>query len=321
MVGSFIRSAALQTFPELARSHGLDPHRLLQQVGLNAAVLESDDLRIPAASVLRLLEVAAEVSGESAFGLRLAETRRLSTLGPLGLLARDEPTLRAALATMIQFSRMHNEALLMDLDESGPLAVIRLSLLDKAAGRQSIELAVGATYRFLRIFLGNEWRARAVCFMHATPADTTVHRRIFGCPLRFAQDFNGLILNPDHLDTPIALADPVLGQLYRQLMPQQPPIGTGQTVYEVQQLILALLPSGRAKLGQIADLMNVDRKTVHRHLLAEHTSFGELLEQTRAQLLQRYAQQGTHTLTEIGALLGFGSLSAFSRWRRRDSTP
>ena len=52
-----------------------------------------------------------------------------------------------------------------------------------------------------------------------------------------------------------ALADPVLGQLYRQLMPQQPPIGTGQTVYEVQQLILALLPSGRAKLGQIADLM------------------------------------------------------------------
>jgi AraC-like DNA-binding protein len=316
LAGTFIRSAALQAFPELARAHGLDPHQLLRLVGLDAGVLESDDLRIPASFINSLLEVAADMSGEPAFGLRLAETRRLSTLGRLGLLARDEPTLRAALLTMIRYGWMHNEALVVDLDESGPQAVIQVSLLDKDAGRQSIELAVGATYRFLRIFLGSEWRSRAVCFMHSAPADTGVHRRFFRCPLRFAQDFNGLVLNADHLDTPIALADPVLGQLYRQLLPQQPPAGAPQTVYEVQQLLLALMPSGRARLGQIAALMNVDRKTIHRNLLAQGTSFGQLLEQTRTLLLQRYLQQDTHTLTEIGSMLGFGSLSAFSRWRR-----
>lgn len=316
MNNSFIRSAALQSFPELARACGLDPHQLLRQVGLHIGVLDSDDLRVPAVSVLRLLEIAADLSGETAFGLRLAETRRLSTLGPLGLLARDEPTLRSALETMIRFGRMHNEALVIDMDESGPLAVIHISLLSKEAGRQSVELAVGATHRFLKVFLGKDWRARAVCFMHAAPADTTMHRKLFGTSLRFGQEFNGLVLTCTDLETPIALADPVLGQLYRQLLPQQPPGGTGQTMYEVQQLLLALLPSGRARLGQIAALMNMDRKTIHRHLGAEKTTFGDLLEQTRMLLLQRYLQQGSHTLTEIGTLLGFRSLSAFSRWRR-----
>ena len=36
-----------------------------------------------------LLELSSELSGEPAFGLRLAETRRLSTLGLLGLLMRE----------------------------------------------------------------------------------------------------------------------------------------------------------------------------------------------------------------------------------------
>ena len=320
MIHTYIRSAALQSFPELARTCGLDPHRLLAQVGLHTGALDSDNLRIPAPAVLRLLEMAAEQSGEATFGLRLAQTRRLSTLGPLGLLARDEPTLRAALLTMVRYGRMHNEALVMDLDESGPLTVIRLSLLAKEAGRQSIELAVGATYRFLRIFLGNDWRARSVCFMHAPPTDTSLHRRMFGTRVMFKQAFNGLVFHPDDLDTPIALADPVLGQLYRQLLPEQPASGTRQTVFEVQQLLLALMPTGRGRLEQIAALMNLDRKTLHRHLRAEGTSFGELLEQTRLLLQERYLSQGTHTLTEVGTLLGFRSLSAFSRWRRT-STP
>jgi hypothetical protein len=39
--------------------------------------------------VRRLLEVSAERSGVEAFGLMMAETRRLSSLGPLGLLVRE----------------------------------------------------------------------------------------------------------------------------------------------------------------------------------------------------------------------------------------
>ena len=55
----FLRCAALIGFPELARSLGLDPERLLADVGLQLADLADQDKWIPAAPVGLVLERAA----------------------------------------------------------------------------------------------------------------------------------------------------------------------------------------------------------------------------------------------------------------------
>ena len=89
--------AALTHFAELASACKLDARALVASVGLPARCLSEPDLKVPAHLVGRLLEAAAVQGREPAFGLRLAESRRLSNLGPLALLVRDEPTLRRAL--------------------------------------------------------------------------------------------------------------------------------------------------------------------------------------------------------------------------------
>lgn len=313
----FLRSASLNNYAELARSLGLDPVQMLSRVALPPACLDSDDLRIPAEAVLRLLELSAQASGEQAFGLRLAETRRLSTLGLVGMLARDEPTLREAVATLLRYSRLHNECLVVGIEESDGIAVLKQELLPvPGAGRQSIELAVGAMHRILRIFLGSDWTARMVSFMHPPPANLEVHRRLFGRSVRFSQDFNGIVLRSADLDTPMAFADPVMRRYASQMLGTATAADRVRTRYEVQQLILALLPTGRCSMDQIALHLGVDRRTVHRRLAREGCSFSSLLNQARKELAQRHLQHGNRTLSEVAPLLGFGSLSAFSRWRR-----
>jgi hypothetical protein len=47
-----------------------------------------------------LLEASAERGGTEAFGLLMAEKRRLSNLGPLGILMREQPTMRQALEAL-----------------------------------------------------------------------------------------------------------------------------------------------------------------------------------------------------------------------------
>jgi hypothetical protein len=69
---------------------------------LPARCLDDPDLRVPVACVVRLLELAASRAREPAFGLRLAPSRRLSSLGTLGLLLRDEPTLRGVLEAIVR---------------------------------------------------------------------------------------------------------------------------------------------------------------------------------------------------------------------------
>ena len=87
---SLVRSACLTNFAAVAARCSLGALALLKEVGLPARVLEEPDVRVPALAVGRLLELAAARGGEPAFGLTMAESRRLSNLGYLGMLVRDE---------------------------------------------------------------------------------------------------------------------------------------------------------------------------------------------------------------------------------------
>src|SRR6187200_2845993 len=148
---AFIRSAVLTSFADLAAACGLDARALLADAGLPQRCLDEPDLKVPARAVAHLLELAAQRGHEPAFGLRLAESRRLSNLGPLGLLVRDEPTLRAALEAVMHHLHVHNEALAIAVEQHSNLVVVRLELTveGQTSLRQSIELAVGVTFRVL----------------------------------------------------------------------------------------------------------------------------------------------------------------------------
>lgn len=318
---AYIRTGSLTNYSDLARGLGLDPVQMLARVGLPASCLGNADLRVRAEPVMRLLELSAELGHEPAFGLRLAETRRMSTLGLLGLLVRDEPTLRQALSTLRRFGRLHNEAVSLTVEDPGPRAggatLLRFDFVPvPGAGRQAVELAVGAIHRILRIMLGAEWQARSVNFTHAAPASLAVHRRTFGPNVRFGQEVTGIVVASDDLDAPSALADPVMRAYARQLLDKETTQTRAQTRHEVQQLILALLPAGRCSADQVALHLGVDRRTVHRRLAQEGRSFSELVQQTRVDLFERHRADGQRTLTELAQLLGFGSLSALSRWKR-----
>src|SRR6478609_690403 len=198
----FIRSGSLTNFADVARGAGLQPERLLKELGLPRRALTEPDLMIPIDSVRHLLETAAERSGVEAFGLLMAEARKLSNLGPVGLLMREQPTLRAAVETYVQYARALNQALFVTIEESGDAIVLREELIVGPGSpvRQSTELAIGVLFQMLRAFLGHHWRPRRICFAHHAPADLSVHHRLFGRRVEFGQVFNGIVCSRRDLE-------------------------------------------------------------------------------------------------------------------------
>ena len=91
------RYASLNNFTELSRSFGLDPAAMVRDAGLDPAGLSLQDRWAPAIAIANLLERAAAASGREDFGIRLAELRRFSNLGPLSMVIREEPDVRSAL--------------------------------------------------------------------------------------------------------------------------------------------------------------------------------------------------------------------------------
>jgi AraC-like DNA-binding protein len=317
-VSSLVRGATLSQYAEVARSVGLEPLEMLRSAGLSPSCLREPDAMIPADAVRRLLELSADTAGVEDFGLRMAETRHLSNLGPIGLVIREEPTLRRALASLARYMRLHNEALFVHVEQGDGIVVIREEVLvaEPGAMRQTNELAVGALYRMLRELLGPSWEPLRVCFSHGAPASLVSHLRVFGRFVQFGRDFNGIVCAARDLDARLPAADPVMARYARQYVESmfaQPNMTTGA---KVKQLVLVLLSTGRCSVEQVARQLGVDRRSVHRQLAREGETFTSILGAVRASLAARYLEGGERSVAEVAELLGFSAQSAFARWFR-----
>jgi AraC-like DNA-binding protein len=316
MAKPLARYAALTGFVDLGRTLSLDPVQLLTSVGLDPAGLDLQDRWVPAASVARLLELSAATSGRQDFALKLAERRRLSTLGPLSVGIRDEPDARSALRMLIRFQHTYNEALHIRLSERDGLATIRIRFDpgEPVPVRQSVELAVAVTHQLLRQLLGERWHPVSVSFEHGRPADDSTHRQVFGAPLHFDGEYSGILVYTGDLDEPNRLSDPLLRSYAQQILdtlgtPEEPTLTN-----RVRELVELLLPSGRCSIEQVARSLGVDRRTVHRHLAKSGETFTSVLDSTRAELAKRMVTGRRYSLTEISEMLAFSTPSSFSRW-------
>lgn len=316
MLSSLVRAASLTHYSEVARAAGLDPSRLLMDAGLSPSVLNEPDLKIPAERVGRLLEVSAARSGLESFGLRMAESRQLSNLGPVGMLIRDQATLRDSLDVLVRYHMLLNGSLSLMIEEAAGVVVIREELTVGAAQpvRQSIELALGVLMRLMRQFLGAAWHPRRVCFAHPAPRDASTHLRVFGPCVEFDHDFNGIVCAKRDLDAPNPSADPAMARYAQQLLDAtaEPPRPT--MLEDVRRTILLLLPSGRCSIEQVAEHLGIVCRTVQRRLAEQGQSFSAIVNDVRVELAQRHVHESARPLNDVAALLGFSAPSGFSRW-------
>ncbi|EWT00259.1 AraC family transcriptional regulator [Intrasporangium oryzae NRRL B-24470] len=316
MTRPFVRSATLNGYLGLARSLGLDGPTLMRKVGIEPADLAVPDKWIPAAAVARLLDVSATASGRTDFSVRLAEERRLSTLGPLSVVLREEPDLRSALRLLMRYEHSYNEALRMRLDETGEIATVRLwfEFGEPVPSDQALTLGAAALHGIVRECVGPHWRPLACCFQSRAPADLEAYDRVFGASLQFEHDFTGLVIYARDLSAANPLADPLMRPYAQRFLESVVSPRATTSRERVQELMEFLLPLGRCTMDHIARTLGVDRRTLHRHLADEGVSFSSLLHSTRAGLAEHYLANDRYSMTDICHLLGFTAPSAFTRW-------
>jgi AraC-like DNA-binding protein len=311
-----IRSATLSGYMELVTSLGRDPLMFLQAVGLSPKLLENSETLVPRDAARELLEITARATKVEDFALRLAARRRLSALGPISLVLKEEPTPRHALNTLCRYLKLVNPSLILNVEDAGGTVIIREGLLPSPglAMRQSVELAVGTMYRMLSDLAGEQWRPREVCFSHRPTADLSAYRAFFGATIKFNQEFDGLVCDAMELDKPRASGDQLAANYARKFLETALTHRKASTQDSCYQMILAVLPGGGCSAQEVARLMGVDRRTLHRHLEAEGLSYSQLLDLVRSDLVKRHLRESDLPLNEVAELLGFSRPSSLSHW-------
>jgi AraC-like DNA-binding protein len=311
-----VRAAVLANYQEVAQRLGLNTYSQLSQVGLSSTIFSNPEQRIPVDAAVALLEETAQTSGCMNFGLLMAELRQLSHFGPISLLVSHQKTLRDVLHTLIQYRHLMNEALAMHVEDVGKNVIIRQELVTDSAGksRQAIELALGVLFRTGSALIGPNWNPHSINFRHDAPPDLRVHRRVFGCPVEFGSEFNGIVCASADLNFPNPAADPVMASIAQRMLETLPNTHGSSIVLEVRKAIYLMLPMRRATVEQVSQGMGLNVRSMQRQLKDADTDFSELLNDVQRDLVIRYMENSSYSLSDIGELLGFSMPSSFTRW-------
>ncbi|MGR4871304.1 AraC family transcriptional regulator [Variovorax sp. LARHSF232] len=317
-LGRLIRSASLSGYVDLVKSLGRDPATFMRAVGLSAKLLDDPETLIPGDAVRELLEITARATHAEDLALRLAAQRKLSNLGPISLVLKEEPTPRAALDTLCRYLKLVNASLITRIEDTGKVVIIREDLLPSPGlpMRQSMELAIGIMFRILGELIGPQWRPLQVCFTHRPPADVSAHQAFFGRIVKFNQEFNGLVCVAEDLAKPRNFEDQGVAHFAREYLEAALRNRHESARGTCRELMLALLPGGICTAQELARHLRVDRRTLHRRLDAEGLSFSTLLDEVRTELATRHLRDSDLPLGEVAELLGFSGPSSFSHWFR-----
>jgi AraC-like DNA-binding protein len=319
---SFIRASALRDFPEIARSVGIDPLMLCRAVGIPPSALSDPDEKIRSDAFTAVLDLAARQSGVEDFGLRIAERRRPSNWGVMGLLMTQQKTLGEAMKAGARYIAGHYEAARAEIEPFGDEVVVWIDFDDGADAirfdpAQRNELGVGASVSILRALLQRDWRPLRVGFTHAARGDLERYKPYFGRTPLFDQDRLFLALAKADLSLPLQGHDPEAERILRQMAEQQLPEQSKPFCRAVAVLISQRLAEGDLSAESVAAALDLDLRSLQRRLAAEGSSFSELLYGVRMNLARTYVESSRRPLAEVADLLGFASLSAFSQWYSR----
>jgi AraC-like DNA-binding protein len=310
-----VRAASLASYCEVARFVGLDPEAMLRGVGIDPAILADPEEQLASAPVTRLIEDSARLSGGTAFGLLMAQSRTLASIGAVALLLKHQHTARDVLDAVVRYQILMAEVIDIRVEETGDTTIIHAAYKGEYRGRQSIEYLTAMIYRMICELTGGRWHPESVHFMHDAPDDLSVHRRIFQCPLSFQNEFDGLVCATRSLDVPNPAADSVMArhaQRYLDMLIPDP--RDGSITERARRSIYLLLPAGRATLEQVGENLGVHPRSLQRLMEKEGRAFATLLNEVRRELALRYLSSSTHSVTAIAQMTGYAAPSSFTRW-------
>jgi len=311
------RVGGLCLLPGLLGKFGVDAATILARAGLSASALDHADNRVSYAAAGRLLTASAQAAQRPDFGLLAGQLWTLELMGLVGELLRHSATLGDALRTLAVYQRLNSEGgavFLLDNKESAALGyVVHQPRVDGIEHIYDTVLASG--WSLTRQLLGQQANLLKVTLARSRPTDPQPYRDCFQCRVQFDSDHSALYLPRRLLDQPVPGADP---QRRRELERQIEAATATDLLVRLHRALRLLLLTGEGSGDFVAQQLAMHRRTLHRRLKSEGTTFQQVLDDVRWDLARQLLGHTALTLGKVAAATGYADTStfvrAFHRW-------
>ena len=316
-----ISVAAASGLLEAISAAGANPDQLLEKLGLERSVLLNPEKFIPCFMFARLLEDAAQLTGDYCFGLHFGQRFNPKNIGPLAYVVLNSPTVEVADQHVARYLKLFNQAAEVSSIVEADRAYLRYVFcnLESEPHRQHNEYGMVVRLNTMRMLVGSQWTPLEVQFAHPAPPGVAEHERIFGAPALFGYPTNSFVLESELLTRQVPAADQRLYRIMQRYLEQileQIPQEDG-FIAAVRRTIAESMKERTPSLPRTAKKLAMSPRTLQRQLKARQVDFKNLVDDTRRHFAKTYLKDRKNTLTEIAFLLGYSEASAFNRAFKR----
>jgi AraC-like DNA-binding protein len=305
--------------PAVLRSLGTDPAEVLAELGLDMHLFDDPDHVISYAARGRLMAHCVARTGCKHFGLLVGQQGGLHSLGLVGLLAKYESTVGAALQSLGRFLPLRTRGAVVTLRVDDGEAALSYDFIQPGteATDQIGDGAVAIMFNILSTLCGPGWAPIEVRFSHRKPEDVGPFRRFFRVPLYFEAEHNALVFATDWLNRALPAADAEVRHLLRERIAALEARHGDDFPSQVRGLLRTVLLTSRCGADQVAALFPMHERTLRRRLRAHGTSFQALADEGRQEIARQLLEDTELGVSQIAAVLDYADASAFGRAFRR----
>lgn len=315
-----VRVGPLVNLEPLLRSLGYDPETIFKDAGADIDRYRDPNHKMSFTRSSKLLARCAEATGCEHFGFLLGQMSTPSLLGVPGFLARTAPSVEQALVSLVETLDLHDEGGTVALDIGSKFSTFSYSVhLDGVRALDQIsDLSSVMICKILALLCGPEWRAVAVKLGRREPADRSLYRRFFQCPVFFDHTGTEITFSNLYLQRTPPAADELLFRHLEHEAKLLHELQHGELADALPAIFRSCLLDGKYSAGEIADALGLHERTLHRRLKAAGTSFRTELDTVRRTLSEQLLTHTRMSVSDIATTLGYadasGFIRAFERW-------
>ena len=307
---------------DLLDARGRQSNVILREVGLDPKRIRKENARIPYAKHAALLEAAACHLNDPCFALHFGSSIDPLDVGAVGYVVANSPTLGRAIKNFFSYKRVVNDGVDICLETKGKYASFVVEVIDPEAQRyqQNSEGTLVGPMQIFRFLVNKRIRAERVEYRHQRNEQVHEFEQFFGCKVKFRAKRTAITLDKSVLDLPCKNADTrLLKVLKAHCDDLVAKLGSEAVLKDqVEHLVSSQLAAGRVTANSVAKELGLSERTFARRLTEDGTTFGQIVEDVRRRLAERYIHESGAKTKQIAFMLGYSEpatfTNAFRRW-------
>jgi AraC-like DNA-binding protein len=334
--GNTQRVGFLAVVPGILRDFGLVAAEILAAAGLPENALDNPEGMIPYSAMGTLVQISAERSGTPHFGLLVGQRIGVSSLGLIGDLMKNAPTIGVALRDLVKHQHRHARGAVIYLLTQGDHALFGYAIYQPAVdgSAQITDGAAAAAYNIVREMIPDEETSDLeVLISRARPANIGPYLRYFGTNPHFNVEQTGVLFPLQWLDRPLVGYNAKRRQMLETRVEAFSEAGEYDLVTQLRRTLRVGLLTGDISYDHLASELGIARRTLHRHLQTEGINFRSVLDEVRFEFAQQLLSETRLSISDIGLILRYSDPSIFTRafirwsgltpskWRTRRNAP